>query len=92
LHATRHPLARSRPCCNRRIRPVGACRVRRGAAGTAGDAGAGAAAGDEEYTAQIRRFTTEPFFLTPLVDHLPASSTVPTPLQFNGYIAGAAEC
>ena len=46
---------------------------------------------DEEYTAQIRRFTTEPFFLTPLIDHLPASSTVPTPLDGNGYIAGAAE-
>ena len=46
---------------------------------------------DEEYTAQIRRFTTESFFLTPLIDHLPASATVPTPLQVNGYIAGAAE-
>jgi hypothetical protein len=43
---------------------------------------------DREYTELIRRFTTEPFFLTPHVDHLPASSTVPTPLQFNGYIAG----
>ena len=46
---------------------------------------------DEDYTAQIRQFTTEPFFLTPLIDHLPASSTVPSPLQVNGYIAGAAE-
>jgi hypothetical protein len=46
---------------------------------------------DEQYTAEIRRHTTEPFFLTPLIDHLPASSTVPTPLQFNGYISGAAE-
>jgi hypothetical protein len=46
---------------------------------------------DQEYTEQIRRFTTEPFFLTPLVDHLPASSSVPTPLRFNGYIAGAPE-
>jgi hypothetical protein len=43
---------------------------------------------DEDYTAQIRRFTTEPFFLTPLIDHLPASATVPTPQQFLGYIAG----
>jgi hypothetical protein len=43
---------------------------------------------DQEYTELIRRFTTEPFFLTPLVDHLPASATVPTPLRFNGYIAG----
>jgi hypothetical protein len=46
---------------------------------------------DQEYTAQIRRHTTEPFFLTPLVDHLPASSTVPSPLQHHGYIAGAPE-
>jgi hypothetical protein len=46
---------------------------------------------DEEYTAQIRRFTTEPFFLTPLVDHLPASSTVPTPLKVLGHISGAAD-
>ena len=46
---------------------------------------------DAEYTEQIRRFTTEPFFLTPLIDHLPASDVVPTPLEANGYIAGAAE-
>jgi hypothetical protein len=46
---------------------------------------------DQQYTAKIREFTTEPFFLTPLIDHLPASSTVPTPLAFNGYIAGAAD-
>lgn len=46
---------------------------------------------DEEYTAKIKEFTTEPFFLTPLVDHLPASDTVPTPLDFLGHIAGAAD-
>jgi hypothetical protein len=44
---------------------------------------------DQEYTEQIRRYTTEPFFLTPLVDHLPASSSVPTPKQVLGYISGA---
>ena len=44
---------------------------------------------DDVYTADIRKFTTEPRFLTELVDHLPASSTVPSPLKFNGYIAGA---
>jgi hypothetical protein len=43
---------------------------------------------DEEYTRLIHEFTTEEFFLTPLVDHLPASSTVPTPLDFHGYISG----
>jgi len=44
---------------------------------------------DEEYTRQIRQFTTGPEFMTELVDHLPASATVPTPLAFHGYIAGA---
>ncbi|MDQ3280971.1 MAG: hypothetical protein M3Q69_06130 [Acidobacteriota bacterium] len=44
---------------------------------------------DETYTSEIRRQTTEPRFMTELVDHLPASDKVPTPLQFNGYIAGA---
>ena len=44
---------------------------------------------DEPYTADIRKFTTEPRFLTELVDHLPASETVPSPLEHNGYIAGA---
>ena len=44
---------------------------------------------DAEYTRQIKAATTEPRFLTELVDHLPASSTVPSPLKFNGYIAGA---
>lgn len=44
---------------------------------------------DQEYTAQIRQHTTEPFFLTPLIDYLPASSTVPTPMDVLGQIAGA---
>ena len=34
---------------------------------------------DEEYTKKIKEYTTEPFFLSPLVDYLPASKTVPTP-------------
>ncbi len=44
---------------------------------------------DEAYTAAIREATTEPFFSTPFVDHLPASSTVPSPLDHFGTIAGA---
>ncbi|MGZ5475279.1 MAG: M14 family zinc carboxypeptidase, partial [Thermoanaerobaculia bacterium] len=44
---------------------------------------------DDEYTKQIRLFTTGPQFTTELVDHLPASPTVPTPLKVLGYIAGA---
>ncbi len=44
---------------------------------------------DEEYTKKIREYTTEPFFLSPLVDYLPASRTVPTPKAVLGDIAGA---
>src|SRR6185503_14543409 len=44
---------------------------------------------DEEYSKKIREYTTEPFFLSPLVDYLPASKTVPTPKEVLGDIAGA---
>ncbi len=44
---------------------------------------------DQQYTDEIRKQTTEPRFLTELVDHLPASDTVPSPLEHHGYIAGA---
>ena len=44
---------------------------------------------DEEYTRKIREYTTEKFFLSPLVDYLPASATVPTPKAVLGDIAGA---
>jgi hypothetical protein len=44
---------------------------------------------DAEYTRIIKESTTGPQFITELVDHLPASPSVPTPLKFNGYIAGA---
>jgi hypothetical protein len=43
---------------------------------------------DEEYTRKIREYTTEPFFLSPLVDYLPASKTVPTPKAVLGDVAG----
>jgi len=39
---------------------------------------------DADYTAKIREYTTEPFFLTELVDHLPASDSVPTPAKILG--------
>ncbi len=45
---------------------------------------------DAEYTRLIRADSTGTEFMTDLVDHLPASATVPSPLQVNGYIAGAA--
>jgi hypothetical protein len=44
---------------------------------------------DEEYTKKIKEYTTETFFLSPLVDYLPASKTVPTPKAVLGDIAGA---
>ena len=44
---------------------------------------------DEEYTKKIKEYTTEPFFISPLVDYLPASKTVPTPKAVLGDIAGA---
>ncbi|HVR72615.1 MAG TPA: M14 family zinc carboxypeptidase [Vicinamibacteria bacterium] len=46
---------------------------------------------DAEYTRRIREYTTDPMFLTELVDHLPASATVPTPEKFHGYVVGTPE-
>ena len=43
-----------------------------------------AAKNDEAYTAKIREYTTEPFFLTELVDHLPGSDRVPSPAKVLG--------
>jgi hypothetical protein len=43
---------------------------------------------DEAYSAKIKQYTTEPFFLTELVDHLPASDTVPSPEKILGYAIG----
>ena len=44
---------------------------------------------DEAYTAKIKKYTTMPVFLSPLVDYLPASKTVPTPEVVLGDVAGA---
>jgi hypothetical protein len=44
---------------------------------------------DEEYTKKIKEYTTAPHFLSPLVDYLPASPTVPTPKAVIGDVAGA---
>src|SRR6187401_1077461 len=44
---------------------------------------------DEEYTKKIKEYTTETFFLSPVIDYLPASKTVPTPKAVLGDIAGA---
>src|SRR5579871_655375 len=44
---------------------------------------------DQDYTAKIKEYTTQPFFSSRLVDYLPASKTVPTPKAVLGDIAGA---
>jgi hypothetical protein len=44
---------------------------------------------DEAYTAKMKRYTTAPYFTSPLVDYLPASKNVPTPEVVLGDVAGA---
>ena len=44
---------------------------------------------DQQYTDLIHKYTTDPAFLSPLVDYLPASKTVPTPAKALGDVAGA---
>ncbi|HEY9229813.1 MAG TPA: M14 family zinc carboxypeptidase, partial [Gemmatimonadaceae bacterium] len=43
---------------------------------------------DQEYTALIKKNLSDPRITTELVDHLPASATVPTPLKHFGHIIG----
>jgi len=43
---------------------------------------------DEVYTKLIHDYLSDPRFTTELVDHLPASATVPTPLKFLGTMPG----
>jgi len=45
-------------------------------------------ANDEDYTKKIKEYLSDPRFTTELVDHLPASSKVPTPLKFMGSMPG----
>lgn len=49
---------------------------------------AGAATADNEYTQKIREYTTESYFRTELVDHLPLSPKVPSPDKVLGYVVG----
>jgi Zinc carboxypeptidase len=43
---------------------------------------------DEEYTRLIKEYLQDPRITTELVDHMPASETVPSPLKFFGRIPG----
>src|SRR5436190_14648742 len=44
---------------------------------------------DEEYTAGIKKYTTETFFNSPLTDYMPAAKGIPTPKAILGDVAGA---
>ena len=44
---------------------------------------------DQHYSDQIKKYTTDPEFLSPLVSYLPASKTVPTPEKVLGDVSGA---
>src|SRR6187549_2602592 len=44
---------------------------------------------DEAYTKKIKQYTTDPAFLSPLVDYMPAAKGIPTPTAILGDIAGA---
>jgi zinc carboxypeptidase len=46
---------------------------------------------DAAYTQKIKEYTTDPMFLTELVDHLPASAKVPSPEKVLGYVVGTPE-
>ena len=44
---------------------------------------------DDEFARLVKEWTTRPEFISPLVDHLPKSSTVPSPKDVLGYYVGA---
>lgn len=48
-----------------------------------------ASANSAEYAARVKEYTTQPYFMTELVDHLPASDKVPSPDKVLGHIVGA---
>jgi len=44
---------------------------------------------NEAYAAKVKEYTTESYFMTELVDHLPSSDKVPSPDKITGYEVGA---
>ncbi len=44
---------------------------------------------DEDFAKAVKEWTTRPEFISPLVDHLPKSATVPSPKDVFGYYSGA---
>src|SRR6202050_3921845 len=55
----------------------------------AGAAIAAAQQMDEDFAKSVKEWTTRPEFISPLVDHLPKSSGVPSPKDVLGYYIGA---
>src|SRR5437763_12457121 len=53
------------------------------------DTKSNATANNAAYAAKIKEYTTESYFMTELVDHLPASDKVPSPDKVIGYEVGA---
>jgi len=48
-----------------------------------------AATNNAEYGAKVKEYTTQTYFMTELVDHLPVSDKVPSPDKVLGYAVGA---
>ena len=44
---------------------------------------------DPDYATSVKQWTTKPEFMSPLVDHLPAATSVPSPKDVLGYWIGA---
>ena len=44
---------------------------------------------DEEFAKLVKEWTTQPYFISPLVDHLPKVQGIPTPKDVLGYHVGA---
>ncbi|HSL21125.1 MAG TPA: M14 family zinc carboxypeptidase [Vicinamibacterales bacterium] len=57
-------------------------------AASAQQAPAGRQKQDEAYSKRVREITADPRVITELVDHLPASDAVPSPLKFFGRVIG----
>ena len=44
---------------------------------------------DEEFAKAVKEWTTQPYFISPLVDHLPKVNGIPSPKDVLGYHVGA---
>ena len=44
---------------------------------------------DEEFAKTVKEWTTQPYFISPLVDHLPKVKGLPAPKDILGYHIGA---